>query len=139
MGMIPAVSHVMTKQTVSIQRTASLAEAHRLMRAHQIRHLPVLEGGDLVGVVSLHDLHLLETLGEIELEATPVEQAMTEHPFVVTSDTALDEVLDIMSDHKYGSVIVIGRAGVEGIFTQVDACRAFANELRKEQLATLGA
>jgi len=127
---IPAVSHYMTRQPLTIERTASLAEAHGMMRKYQIRHLPVLGQGNLVGVVTLRDLHLLEAVGEADLENTPVADAMTEHPFIVTSDTALDEVLDIMADHKYGSVIVMGRGGVEGIFTATDACRVFADVLR---------
>ena len=127
---IPAVSHYMQKQPITIERTASLAEAHRVMRQYQIRHLPVLDRGNLVGVVTQRDLHLLESIGEADVESRKVDEAMTEHPFVVTSDTALDEVLDIMADHKYGSVIVIGRAGVEGIFTATDACRVFADMLR---------
>jgi acetoin utilization protein AcuB len=114
---IPAVSHYMQKQPITIERTASLAEAHRVMRQYQIRHLPVLDRDNLVGVVSQRDLHLLESVGEADVENSKVDEAMTEHPFIVTSDTALDEVLDIMADHKYGSVIVMGRAGVEGIFT----------------------
>jgi acetoin utilization protein AcuB len=102
------------------------------MRQHQIRHLPVLEQGNLVGVVTQRDLHLLESVAEADLEASTVDEAMTEHPFIVTSDTALDEVLDIMADHRYGSVIVMGRAGVEGIFTATDACRVLADILRDQ-------
>ena len=128
---IPAVSHYMHRQPLTIARTESLAEAHRMMRQYQIRHLPVLDRGNLVGVVTQRDLHLLEAVGEADLENTTVADAMTEHPFIVTSDTALDEVLDIMADHKYGSVIVMGRNGVEGIFTATDACRVFADVLRR--------
>lgn len=127
---IPAVSHYMQRQPLTIERTASLAEAHRVMREHQIRHLPVLERGRLVGVVTQRDLHLLESVAELDLENSQVDEAMTEHPFIVTSDTALDEVLDIMAEHKYGSVIVMGRSGIEGIFTAIDACRVFAHILR---------
>lgn len=129
---IPAVSHYMQKQPITIERTASLAEAHRVMRQHQIRHLPVLEQGNLVGVVTQRDLHLLESVAEADVENSQVDEAMTEHPFIVTGDTALDEVLDIMADHKYGSVIVMGREGVEGIFTATDACRVFADMLRDQ-------
>jgi acetoin utilization protein AcuB len=128
---IPAVSHYMQKP-ITIERTASLAEAHRVMRQYQIRHLPVLEGGNLVGVVTQRDLNLLASVSEADIENSKVDKAMTEHPFIVTSDTALDEVLDIMADHKYSSVIVMGRAGVEGIFTAADACRVFAEMLRDQ-------
>jgi acetoin utilization protein AcuB len=60
---------------------------------------------------------------------------MTERPFIVTGDTALEEVVAIMSEHKYGSVIVMGRDGVEGIFTAVDACRVLAEMLQRSSLA----
>lgn len=135
---IPAVSHFMSVQPATITRTASLADAHDIMRGHQIRHLPVLDAeGQVCGIVTERDLHLIETLADADPETTLVEEAMTERPFVVTSDTPLDEVLQIMAEHKYGSVIVVGRDGVEGIFTTVDACSVFARMLQHEQLAEL--
>ena len=48
---MPAISHYMTKQPWTISRKATLAEAHQMMREHEIRHLPVLDNGELVGVV----------------------------------------------------------------------------------------
>jgi acetoin utilization protein AcuB len=128
----------MSVQPATIARTASLADAHDIMRGHQVRHLPVLDGeGQLCGIVTERDLHLIETLADADPETTLVEDAMTENPFVVTSDTPLDEVLQIMAEHKYGSVIVVGHKGVEGIFTTVDACSVFAKMLQKEQIAEL--
>ena len=129
--LMPAISRYMTRQPWTIDRQASLAEAHRLMREHQIRHLPVLDGERLVGIVSQGDLHLLETIAEFALESVEVAEAMTPGPCIVPADTPLDEVVEIMAQKKYGSVIVVGREGVEGIFTTVDACRAFAATLRR--------
>jgi acetoin utilization protein AcuB len=137
--MMPAISRYMTKQPWTIARTASLSEAHELMRKHQLRHLPVLDGGDLVGIVSLGDLHLLETIGDFALDKIPVDEAMTDHPFAVTGDTPLDEVAEIMSAKKYGSAIVVSRDGVEGIFTTIDACRALASILQHAQLDEISA
>jgi acetoin utilization protein AcuB len=129
---MPSVSHVMTAQPWTIERDATLSDAHALMSAHQIRHLPVLEDGRLVGLITQRDLRLLEATTRIDAATTPVDRAMTERPFIVTGDTALDEVVAIMSDHKYGSAIVVGRDGVEGIFTSVDACRVLAELLQRE-------
>jgi acetoin utilization protein AcuB len=135
---IPAVSHFMTGQPATIERTATLADAHEIMRGHQVRHLPVLdEDGQLCGIVTERDLHLIETLADADPDTVLVEEAMHENPFIVTADMPLDEVLQIMAEHKYGSVIVVGREGVEGIFTTVDACQIFAQMLQREQLATL--
>ncbi|HEY5944776.1 MAG TPA: CBS domain-containing protein [Kofleriaceae bacterium] len=132
---MPAISHFMTKQPWTIARKATLADAHRLMRAHDIRHLPVIDNGELVGVVSQGDLHLLETIADFELEGVAVEEAMSSRPFYVTADTPIDEVVEIMADHKYGSCIVMGRNGVEGIFTGVDACRTLAALVRRYENA----
>lgn len=129
---MPAISRYMTAKPITIERTATLAEAHRIMREHTIRHLPVVDNvGNLCGIVSQRDLHLLETLGDVDLASVRVEEAMVERPFVVTGDTALDDVVEIMGEHRYGSVVVMGKQGVEGIFTAVDACQAFAQVLRR--------
>ena len=135
---MPTVSHYMTRQPWTIDRKEPLAEAHRVMREHGIRHLPVMEDGRLIGIVSQGDLHLLETIAEFPLESVEVMEAMTPNPFIVTGDTPLDEVVEIMADKKYGSAIVMGRDGVEGIFTTVDACRAFAEALRRSVGESMG-
>jgi acetoin utilization protein AcuB len=126
---MPPVSAYMTAKPYTIDRRATLAEAHKVMRLHGIRHLPVLDDGELCGIVSERDLTLYESGGG-DPEQALVNAAMSDCPFIVTADTALDEVVEIMGDHKYGSVVVMGRGGVEGIFTAVDACRALAEVLR---------
>lgn len=60
--LMPAMDRYMTRQPWTIRKDAKMSQAHALMRAHRIRHLPVLEAGKLVGIVSDHDLHLIETL-----------------------------------------------------------------------------
>ena len=120
----------MTPNPFTIARKATLAQAHALMREHGIRHLPVMDDGELCGLVSERDLRLVETFADSDPSEVLVEEAMTERPFIVTSDAPLDDVAEIMGEHKYGSVVVMGRAGIEGIFTATDACLAFARMLR---------
>jgi len=129
--LMPSVSRYMTAQPWTIDRAASLRDAQQLMREHQIRHLPVLDDGELVGVVSERDIGLVEARAGVDPGKTPIGDAMVERPFIVTSDAALDEVATIMSERKYGSVIVMGHDGVEGIFTAVDACRVLAEVLQR--------
>src|SRR5678816_4518961 len=60
--LMPQMSRYTTRQPWTIRKDARMSQAHELMRAHRIRHLPVLEAGKLVGIVSDRDLHLMETL-----------------------------------------------------------------------------
>lgn len=102
-----------------------------MMLDHGVRHLPVVDrDGALVGVLSQRTLLAAERLFHLDPDAV-VGDAMTERPFIVTGDVALDEVAEIMASKKYGSAIVMGHDGVEGIFTMVDACRALVDTLKQ--------
>lgn len=101
-----------------------------MMHDHAIRHLPVVERGKLCGIVSQRDLTLFEA-GGANPEVAQVGAAMIDAPFTVTGDWPLDEVAEIMGEHKYGSVVVMGRDGIEGIFTAIDACKALASVLQR--------
>jgi acetoin utilization protein AcuB len=113
----------MTPSPLTIGRDQTLAVAHELMHAHGIRHLPVLDGGVLVGIVSDRDLHLVESLPNTDPKSTLVEDAMTPDPYIVNADARLRDVARQMVDHKYGCAIVVERGHVAGIFTTIDALR----------------
>jgi acetoin utilization protein AcuB len=121
----------MTRQPWTIRKDAKMTQAHQMMRAHRIRHLPVLEAGKLVGVVSERDLHLIETLPGGDPDEVAVEEAMSEDVYVVHADDPVDTVVEKMADHKYGSAVVVdGHGAVQGIFTTVDALQVLADVLR---------
>ncbi|XXY44644.1 CBS domain-containing protein [Sorangium sp. So ce269] len=126
---IPTVNRYMTRSPHSIGLAQKLAHAHKLMREHRIRHLPVLDGGTLVGVVSDRDLHLIETLRDVDPEKVTVEEAMTPSVYTISPDAPLDEVSREMAEHKYGSAIVLERGKVIGVFTTTDGMRALADLL----------
>lgn len=119
---VPRVSQYMTRLPHTIDHDQPLARAHELMRKYQIRHLPVVRNGRLAGVLSLRDLHLIETLPDIDAEQVPVEDAMTEEPYTVSPEEPLDEVAATMANHKIGSAVVMEDDGkIQGIFTTTDA------------------
>jgi len=126
---IPAIQKYMTYAPHTIGAEQPMSQAHKMMREHRIRHLPVLHAGKIVGIVSDGDLHLIETLKDVNPQEVRVEDAMTQVPYTVTPETPLDEVVAQMAEHKYGSVVVMQNDKVVGIFTTVDVCRAFAEML----------
>ncbi len=75
------VQEYMSVAPVVVSSDRTLAEAHRLMRERNIRHLPVVDGGRLVGVVSQRDLYLLETLRGVDPGVELVREAMASEPY----------------------------------------------------------
>lgn len=128
----PPVGSYMTAAPHSIGRGQPLEAAHRIMRLYQIRHLPVLDGGRLVGVVSLGDLHLIETLHDVSPSDVSVEEAMTPNPYVVDAGAPLDEVAAHMGERKLGCALVVEKERVVGLFTTTDALRALADAFHPE-------
>lgn len=126
---IPKVQKWMSTSPLSIEREETLSRAHAIMQKESIRHLPVLEHGKLVGIISLRDLHLIETLRDVDPERVRVDEAMTTHPYFVAPDAPIDEVVAEMAEHKYGAAVVMQNHKVVGMFTTVDALRAFAELL----------
>jgi len=119
---IPSVQKYMTASPHSVGVDQTLAMAHEVMRARGIRHLPVLDGGKLVGVVSDRDLHMIESLSGVDVHKVTVAEAMSTSVYAVEPETALDAVASTMAAHKYGCAVVIQNQKVVGIFTTVDLC-----------------
>jgi acetoin utilization protein AcuB len=125
----PVIESFMTPAPHTIGLAQTLATAHRLMREANIRHLPVLEGGKLVGLLSERDLDFVETSRDVDPETVSVEQAMSQAVCSVEPKDALRSVAQKMADNKYGSVVVQEHGRVLGVFTTVDALRALTTLL----------
>ena len=122
----------MTAAPRSIAPGAFLSEAARMMREHSIRHLPVVENGQLVGALSDRDVHVARTLRSVTLENTKVETLMNDRPLAVPASAALSDVAARLIDRKVGSAIVMHDARVVGIFTTHDALHALHRLLSVE-------
>jgi acetoin utilization protein AcuB len=127
---VPPIQKHMTTTPHSIGSEQTLARAAAVMREHDIRHLPVLHGGALVGMLTERDIRLVEALSGVDPKSVLVDDAMSSSVYSVAPETPLDEVVLTMAEHKYGSAVVMHGSKVVGIFTTVDACRALGELLR---------
>jgi acetoin utilization protein AcuB len=127
---IPTVQKYMSYAPQTIGREQTLDAAHKVMREHRIRHLPVLDGGRLLGLVSQRDLALVESLKDVDPRQVTVEDAMSQQVYHVAPGAPLDEVASEMAEHKYGAAVVMDNGRVVGMFTAVDAMAALAELLR---------
>lgn len=123
------VKRFMTPSPHTIGHDQPLTAAHEIMRQHDIRHLPVLDGGRLAGVVSQRDLYLIESLKDVDPEHVSVSEAMSTEVFTVDPNTTIRKIVSEMAVHKYGSAVVIESDKVVGVFTTTDALGVFAGVL----------
>lgn len=119
----PLVKYWMSPALHSIGKDQPLAVAHKLMDEHGIRHLPVLEDGKIVGLLSQRDLYYLETVAGVDPEQERVEEGMSQDVYCVAPEAPLHEVVAEMMTHKYGCAVVIQSTKAVGIFTTTDALR----------------
>jgi acetoin utilization protein AcuB len=127
------IKHWMSASPHSVGREQPLSVAHRAMREHGLRHLPVLEHGKLVGIVSQRDLYFLESIQGVDLDTDRVEDAMSQEVYTVPAESRLEDVIPEMHARKYGCVVVADADKVVGVFTTTDALEVLIELLPKRR------
>lgn len=131
---MPQMVSVMTPFPYHIDANAPLAAARALMDEHSIRHLPVFEDGDIVGIVSERDIERAHIPGHPLREETElvVGDLCTHRPYFVDVADPLHIVLDAMAEKRLGSVLVLKEGELAGLFTAVDACHLLSQILLEQ-------
>ncbi len=122
----PVVDLYMSAPPVTVDAQQSLTEARALMRQHEIRHLPVLSQGRMVGMLSQHDLLVFDTLEGVDRVSASVRDAMSEDVYVVSPNHTVRDVAWHMAQNKLDVALVLDGERVAGIFTAVDGLRALS-------------
>lgn len=118
----PKIQKYMTAMPHTIGHDIPVQKALEMMRQHGFRHLPVQDGGKLVGIITDRDIKFASSFqGADELT---VEDVMTQDPYTADPETPLESVVTEMAEHKYGCAVIRQDNGkVVGIFTEIDALR----------------
>ena len=117
------IAEVMTLSPYTVGRDQPISLARSMFHSHRIRHLPVLDGGQLIGVISERDIAFVEALRDVDPAGLRIEDAMSPQLYVVAPDALLIDVASHMAEHALGSAIVAEGTKVVGVFTTVDALR----------------
>jgi acetoin utilization protein AcuB len=126
---VPIVSDYMTPGPYLVAPNDSLPVASAIMREHEIRHLPVVKGEELVGILSERDLYLVQALAPVRPEQITVEDAMTADPYAVARDAPLNHVARVMVERKIGSAVVMDGRRIVGVFTVTDGLQSLVEAL----------
>jgi CBS domain-containing protein len=128
------VSSIMTKNVHSIRVDEPLRKAVEMVKHHKIRHLPVVEGKSVVGIISSTDLNRLTFSGlfdgqegadEAVLEMLNIRQVMSDNPMVVDQDTSVREVAEIFAGKQFHAVPVTHNGELTGIVTTTDVIKHY--------------
>jgi acetoin utilization protein AcuB len=128
------VREIMSPEPWATSVKSSIRHVLEMLAEADVRHLPILEEGALVGIVSDRDLRAVtalgDTVGDSEEKrralAEPVSSLMSTNVISVYPDTEVSEVIDLMIEHRVGAIPVIEPDGSKlvGIVSYVDALRA---------------
>lgn len=133
------VGKIMTTELVQLNVSDDLYKAERLFNKHNIRHIPVLEGKRIVGILSLTDLMRISYADVIDEDDDTVEsvvynmfklpQVMTKVPKTVTSDTTIKDAATILATREFHALPVVDNDELVGIITTTDVIRYYLNEV----------
>ncbi len=127
----------MTPAPDTVAPDCTVVAARRTMDAGGFRHLPVVEQGRVIGIVSDRDLRSIwpsamtpERKGvEADLERVSVRHVMTQKPLVVGPHTSLADAVRLLVDHQVGALPVLAEDEIVGILSESDALRALLSVL----------
>ncbi|SMD45676.1 CBS-domain-containing membrane protein [Aquiflexum balticum DSM 16537] len=126
------VNNIMTKDVFTVQENEKLTKVLELFRKHKIRHLPVLSGNKIVGIISRTDINRLtfgalfdnqEGVDEAVLEILSIPQVMTSKPRVVAADDPIKSIAEIFANEEYHALPVVENDILKGIVTTTDVIK----------------
>ena len=124
------VSTIMSKDLIALNRTDDLEHAELLFKRHNIRHIPVVSGEVIIGMLSYTDLlriSFADAVDESEQEVNTlvynmftIEQVMAKNITTVTSDTSIKDVAEILASKEFHALPVVDNGSLVGIVTTTD-------------------
>jgi CBS domain-containing protein len=135
---VPSVRKFMASPVTSLPSNARLLDAGLLLRAGRIRHIPIIDDGKLVGILSDRDIQrctpsMLARVSAEEynsiFEDTPVAKVMTRDPQHISPDASLREAAALLHEGKLGCLPVVENGEVVGIITKDDMLSALMSLL----------
>lgn len=124
------IKEVMTRNVVTVSPQTSMFKVRELLREHQISGVPVVENGELVGILSIEDL--VKALSEKTMDASVAED-MTPDPVTLRADEPVIMALSYFDKHSFGRFPVVdGRGRLVGILTRGDIVQGLLKKLEIE-------
>ena len=134
----------MNSHVITVSGSSTLPDAYWLMLENDVRRLPVVEDGVLVGIVTMEDLRRMDPIEAAGydiirisnmLAKLPIRQLMTKNPKTIAPAESLVKAAQLMLRNKISTLPVLDGDELVGIITESDIFRAFVeSEEQREQV-----
>jgi len=122
------VSNIMAKELVSVNKTQSLKEVEKLLEENNIRHIPVVSGEEVIGMISKTDLQkitFVSSVGEDQVgtsmyDVLTIEQVMTKTLETVAPSDTIHDVAQTLAKHDFHALPVVEDGKLCGMVTTTD-------------------
>ena len=124
------VSKIMSTNLITVNLTNNLVDAEKLFNENSIRHIPVVSGDDIIGILSLTDLLRVSFVDAYGLDESTVdtavynmlsvEQVMVKNLVSVSSTQTIKEVAEVLAKNEFHALPVVDNGKLVGIVTTTD-------------------
>lgn len=136
------VRELMTPNPITVEHGQTVGKAAELMARFDVRRLPVLRDGKLVGIISDRDVRQMSGRPSVKLQKTaadeaylrlPVEEAMTLNVITIRESQPVKDAIALLLKHKIGGLPVLGRdGGLVGVLSEQDVLKYCLGILERE-------
>lgn len=133
------VSTIMTKNVIALTRADDLQRAEELFNRHQIKHMPVVSGESIIGMLSFTDLMRISyaelseddgnSVDSVIFNMFTIEQVMEKDVVTVNSKTAIKRVAQILAEREFHALPVVDEGTLVGIVTTTDLLNYFIKQI----------
>jgi len=126
------ISHIMTKTVVTANEKDDLKSVVEKLKTNTIRHIPIVKGKEVIGIISRTDINRLtfgalfegqDNADEAILEMLTVPQVMTSKPKTVSADTIIRDLAEIFVKEDFHALPVVDNGELKGIVTTTDVIK----------------
>ena len=131
------ISHIMTKSVVTANENDDLKKVVEKLKKNTIRHIPIVKGKEVVGIISRTDINRLtfgalfegqEGADEAILDMLTISQVMTSKPKTVPSNTIIRDLAEIFAKEDFHALPVVDKGELKGIVTTTDVIKYFLEQ-----------
>lgn len=131
------VSAIMTKNIIGLKKSDDLQYAETLFNKHKIKHIPVVSGKAVIGMLSYSDLLKISyadvTEDESDVDAVvynmfTIEQVMVKNVVTITSETTIKDATRILAESDFHALPVVDNGILKGIITTTDLLNYFVDQ-----------